>query len=125
MKLFRQLKKGDFVIFIIIIIIALSCFIPFISMSSDQLICEISQNDKLLHRIVLQDNFKDKFDIDTGKCTIRVENNSVWFEYSDCPDQVCVKTGKLSRAGQVAVCLPNHIIVKLIGEQNEIDAIVT
>lgn len=43
---------------------------------------------------------------------------------SSCPDQLCVKQGVLSRAGQSIVCLPNRVVVTLISRENpEIDAI--
>lgn len=127
MKLLKSLKKGDFVIFAVILLIAILCLIPFISTQADQLVCEISEDNKVIHRIILNEGYKDTINIETehGNSVIRIENNSVWFEYSDCPDQVCVHTGKLNRAGQIAVCLPNKVIIKLIGEQNQIDAIAT
>ena len=41
-------------------------------------------------------------------------NHSIAFIQSDCPDQICVKTGKLSKPGQFAACLPNQVLVKLV-----------
>lgn len=34
---------------------------------------------------------------------------------ADCPDQVCVRTGKLAQAGETAVCLPARIALRLEG----------
>lgn len=34
---------------------------------------------------------------------------------SDCHDQVCVRAGKLCRAGDAAVCLPNRVSVRITG----------
>ena len=56
---------------------------------------------------------------------IQIEEDCVYFAESDCPDQVCVRSGKLTRAGQIAVCLPNRVIVRLVGAQSDIDAIAT
>jgi len=44
------------------------------------------------------------------------------FLESGCPDQVCVRTGELSRPGQSAVCLPQRIVLQIEGEA-EVDAI--
>ena len=38
---------------------------------------------------------------------------------SDCPDQVCVNTGKLYKAGQYAACLPNGFVLKIVSEDNK------
>lgn len=44
---------------------------------------------------------------------------------SDCPNQVCVRTGRISRAGQSVVCLPARISVTLTGgAENGVDAVV-
>lgn len=126
MKLLKALKKGDFIIFAVILFIAVICLIPFINTQYDQLICEISQDNKIINKIILNKGYKDKITIETknGNNVICIDDNSVWFEHSDCPDQICVNTGKLTHAGQIAVCLPNKVIVKLIGQENKIDAIV-
>lgn len=55
--------------------------------------------------------------------TIQVEGKTVRFSASSCPDQVCVRTGTLTRAGQTAVCLPNRVIVRLSGGETEVDAV--
>ncbi len=34
---------------------------------------------------------------------------------SDCPDRVCVRTGWISRPGEVVICLPNRIVVRMEG----------
>lgn len=50
------------------------------------------------------------------------EPGGISFEYSSCPDQTCVRTGKLTRAGQAAVCLPARISVRLEGGEQAADA---
>ncbi len=41
------------------------------------------------------------------------------FGESDCPDQICVHSGVLSKPGQFAACLPNGVVVKIIpGKQD-------
>ena len=46
-----------------------------------------------------------------------VSENGVAFIRSDCPDQVCVHTGRLSRPGQFAACVPNQALLIIVGEQ--------
>ena len=51
------------------------------------------------------------------------EDGKISFEQSDCPDKVCIHTGKLDRTGQTAACLPNEMILKIVSdkEPNEDD----
>lgn len=41
-------------------------------------------------------------------------DGSIAFTESDCPDKVCIKSGRLHLAGQYAACLPNRIYMKII-----------
>lgn len=49
------------------------------------------------------------------------EDGTVCFEASNCPDQVCVRTGRIGRSGQSAACLPNEIVLKIIPIRGESD----
>lgn len=43
---------------------------------------------------------------------------------SGCPDQVCVQTGQLTRAGESAICLPARVVLRLEGGGSGVDATV-
>lgn len=46
-----------------------------------------------------------------------VRDGEIWCEEASCPDQVCVHQGKQSRDGEMIVCLPNLMIVQVIGDR--------
>ncbi|MGE5483782.1 MAG: NusG domain II-containing protein [Ignavibacteriales bacterium] len=48
-----------------------------------------------------------------GRSTFEISGGRVRMISSDCPDKVCVKMGWISQAGQVIVCLPNRVILKV------------
>lgn len=55
--------------------------------------------------------------------TVRVDHGSVSVVESDCPDQTCVRTGRVSAAGEVIACVPNRVVVRVGGERaDEFDA---
>ncbi len=43
---------------------------------------------------------------------------------STCPDQVCVRTGQLTRSGESAICLPAKVSLRLEGGGDSVDATV-
>ena len=45
------------------------------------------------------------------------------YESSDCPNQDCVHSGAISRAGQSIVCLPARVAVTLEGAASDYDLI--
>lgn len=55
--------------------------------------------------------------------TITVENGAVRVAHSDCPNQDCVRSGAISRAGQSIVCLPARVAVTLEGAASDYDLI--
>ena len=126
MKLSDNLKKGDFFIILVVLVLAAAVFLPFALAPSRSLTCEITQDGELVKRVRLGAGYHETITIEGAATnTIVIDDTAVYFSQSTCPDQVCVRTGKLTRAGQIAVCLPNRVIVRLIGTQNEIDALVT
>ena len=42
---------------------------------------------------------------------------------ASCPDQVCVNQGWISDSTLPIVCLPNKVIVEIVGEEGQLDAV--
>lgn len=120
-----KLRWGDFVICAAVLVLAGVIMLPFLFQPSDSLTCEIKQGDEVVKTIRLADGYQDTITLTNGDITnvIEVDGKSVRFASSDCPDQVCVHTGTLTRAGQMAVCLPTRVVVRLIGQDAAVDAV--
>lgn len=58
-----------------------------------------------------------------GDAHISIAQGKVRFKQSPCNNQYCVHQGWLSRAGQVAICLPNQISLQLIGAKKTYDSL--
>lgn len=58
-----------------------------------------------------------------GEAVISIENGKARFKQSPCHNQYCVHQGWLSRAGQVAICLPNQISLQLVGAKTPYDSL--
>lgn len=54
---------------------------------------------------------------------ITVEKGRIRFSSADCPDKSCVHTGWIDRSGQTAACLPNRVLIKLVGGSSQVDII--
>jgi len=48
---------------------------------------------------------------DSGNLTVEIKNGAAAITESPCPDKRCVKTGFISRPGQMTVCLPERTAV--------------
>ena len=63
-----------------------------------------------------------------GINSIIISNGSVTVSDADCPDKLCVKTGKINRAGETIVCLPHRVVVEIkrnsVSDNDNIDSVV-
>lgn len=55
--------------------------------------------------------------------TVEEKDGAVYVASSDCPNQDCVHSGAISRAGQSIVCLPARVAVTLEGAASDYDLI--
>ena len=55
--------------------------------------------------------------------TVEAADGAVYVASSDCPNQDCVHSGAISRAGQSIVCLPARVAVTLEGAASDYDLI--
>ncbi len=56
--------------------------------------------------------------IDLGRLVVNIQGGSVWVTGADCPDKTCENTGRIGRAGESIVCLPNGIVITIGGESD-------
>ena len=83
-----------------------------------------AQNDTLIERVQLTDATDRTIKLDGN--TIVLSGKTAKMADADCRDQVCVRTGTLTHAGQAAVCLPHRVVLKLVGVNDSgIDAVVS
>ncbi len=56
---------------------------------------------------------------------ILIEDGKVSVAESNCPDGICIKTGKISKIGETLVCAPAGVSVKIVSTVKEgIDAFI-
>jgi hypothetical protein len=82
-------------------------------------------NGEEYSRIHLENAGHEEFTVTSpwGYNTVEVGNNRIRIKAASCPDQICVKEGWISRVNQISVCMPNRVMIKIIGEETEIDDI--
>jgi hypothetical protein len=61
-------------------------------------------------------------DVD-GLCVVRVKDGAVYMESSTCKGGDCVKHKPISKSGESIICLPNSVVIRVLGE-TEADAVI-
>jgi hypothetical protein len=121
-----KLKWGDFLVFIVIASAIAGMLLLSAPKSKDtELTALIIQDGEVLYEIDLSGvDGQKEYLLDGGDVIIEAEAGRIRFVESDCPNQICVHTGWISRANQIAACIPNRILIKIVGGYNEVDVVV-
>ncbi len=79
---------------------------------------EVIVGGKTIESFPLNENFE--YTIETGEFVnvLKIEEGQVWIEDANCPDELCVKQGKISKDGQSIICLPHKTVIR-INSDNE------
>jgi hypothetical protein len=59
-----------------------------------------------------------------GNTIVVVQDGEVFVTESPCRAKICIRTGHISHNGQLVVCVPNKVVVRVTGDEKpEYDAI--
>lgn len=53
------------------------------------------------------------------------EKGEIFIKESDCPDKVCVRSGRISKSGEGIICAPNRVAVKIDGKKGNLPDAIT
>lgn len=57
-----------------------------------------------------------------GENRVYVQEDLVYMDSANCPDQLCVKQGVIRDGSVPIVCLPNKVVVRIEGGEDGLDA---
>ena len=103
------MKKGDFIACGIICAVAAALAILFLLTGSKGKTVVLKENNEVIAEYPLN--------IDTEVAlkhnAFKIKSGEVYMSKADCKNNICVKTGKISKRGECIVCLPNRIILEI------------
>ena len=82
---------------------------------------EIIVDGKTTETISLDENFEKE----VNGVVICCENKEIYVKNSDCPDNVCVRSGKISKSGESIICAPNRVAIKIDGKKGNLPDAIT
>lgn len=127
----KFIKKKDFIIIAVILLFACAFYFMYnMYFNKTEAKAEIYYESELVMTVMLNENTDRVFRLPQNEHVVfhLYEDGSIRFEESDCPDKVCINTGRLSHIGSSAACLPNKVILKIVPvkdtDSGEVDLIV-
>jgi hypothetical protein len=123
----KKMKKNDFIIIAIVILLAIGgIFYLNVLKSQSGRIARISVNEKIFREIdlnTIKAGESIEFDVANGHGHVVASAEGIIMAHSDCRDQICVKTGLISNQGEMIVCLPNKIVIEILGNTDSDDGV--
>ena len=57
-----------------------------------------------------------EYQLNGGTNILLIKDGEASVIYADCPDKICQKTSPISLTGERIVCLPNKLMIEIVGE---------
>jgi len=117
------MNKSDLklVIVIILIILIIYSVIRFTKVEGKTAI--VYYKDEVILNIDLSIDNEYIVDGELGDVVLEVENGKIRVKKENSPKNICSKEGFVGDSSRTLICLPNKIIVKIVGD-TEIDGVV-
>ena len=112
----KKFGRADIFLMAFMLLLLLAGALFFRLEGENNLYGEITLDGELYRRIELTGHRgRESFEIETpkGRNTILIEDETIRVLEADCPDKICVKTGRLSKAGETAACLPHKLLIEI------------
>lgn len=113
----NRLGKNDIRLILILVAIALICglVIHFVAgKSGSQVVITVDGDEYGTYSLMKNQEIPIIIDGVTTN-VVTVENGHADMTDADCPDKLCVHQSAISRTNQTIVCLPNKVVVRVIG----------
>lgn len=103
------MKKLDIIVISAICIFAAVLAVFFFVFKKNGETVVVKQDNK----VVAEYSLNDDREVELQSNTFVIKDKKVFMSHADCKNQICVKTGKISKRGECIVCLPNKVILEI------------
>ena len=110
-----SLRKADFLLFFIFAAAALISAVSFPRPAAGKEMVRIISYGEEYGIYPLKEDAEIEIEREGHHNVVIIQNGIVHMDYSNCKNQICVHTGKISKEGQSIVCLPNKVTVTVTG----------
>lgn len=111
------MKKIDKILIGIILVIGLLGFVyqKWIQNDAADKVVMIRYEGKVVASFELTDETEESYTFEENGNTniVKIHAGKVSIVESNCKDQICVKTGEISRVGETIVCLPHQFSIEI------------
>ena len=112
------MKKTDIILIVIILALSVSLYFILFTEPAEEARVNIYVDGELVRSEGLAGNISPIVIESSYGCNfIKIDSGAAEVTWSDCSSRVCVRTGKISRPGEVIVCLPHRLLITIVGSR--------
>ncbi len=125
MKKFGLIKRKDFILFSILIVVCVAMFLGVFLFREEGNRIIVCQNGVEVAELSLNDEGTYVFEDNGFVNELVIANGMAYMQDANCRDLVCVHHGPISKVNETITCLPHKLIVYVVGEDiSDVDAVV-
>lgn len=119
------LTTGDKILIAMLLILGISSAFAINVKQLPGEMCSVEVSGKIVHQLKLSEEQNISVEGALGTTTIQIKNKKIRVTHSACPEKICVNTGWISKVGQIIVCVPNKVVLKINGENHDFFNVIT
>ena len=117
------MNKSDIKLIVILCVVLFGIFL-FVNVNKKKgTMAEVYYKDKLVNTIDLSIDKEYVVEGELGDVVLEVKDNMIGVKKENSPLHICSKEGFIGDSSRTLICLPNKIIIKIVGKSN-IDGVV-
>lgn len=120
----KKITLGDLILIALVIGLAVAVLLSLGSSVTQAATAEIQVDGTVVQTLDLSQSGTVVLDQLPYPLTLEIANNAISVSHANCPGEDCKSTGWISGEGQQIICLPNHLVISLVGgEEMPFDAV--
>ncbi len=113
----KFIKKTDMILIAAILAVSLALWLGYRYVTASRPVkAEVYYKSELAYTVDLSRGEEREFTLPQEPDVVLhlYADGEIAFVKSDCPDKICIHTGKIGGIGESAACLPNGVLVKIV-----------
>ena len=113
-----KVKIADIILIASVLLVILSVFIIITLVREDGAVARVTVDGAVVAEYSLSSD--GEYSLGGGSNILVIENGCAYMKYASCPDGLCKNQGKVCHSGERIVCLPNRVMVEIVGAGEEL-----
>ena len=109
---------GDCALILALLILGVIVFLAIELSRSEGAKAVVTVNGECVAEYPLSDD--GEYVLNGGTNILVISNKEAFIKEADCRDKLCVNHKKISMSGERIICLPNRVMIEILGQGDEI-----